>query len=65
MLTLNNFALKDSSDSELALDGRDERWSLKQSSCKELKGPSKLGLSAGDLVVKPDNAHILLSCTLL
>lgn len=58
-------ALVDSSDTELALDGGDERGTLEESTSEGLKGARKLGLATGELVVKADDTDVLLTSTLL
>ena len=58
-------ALVDGSDTELALDGGDERGTLEESTGESLEGARELGLATGQLVVKADNADVLLTSTLL
>lgn len=65
VVKLNELALVDGSDTELTLDGGDQRGTLEESTSKGLKGTGELGLAAGDLVVQADNANVLLSGTLL
>jgi len=65
IVELDKLALVDGSDTELTLDGRDQRRTLEESTSKGLEGAGELGLAAGDLVVKSDNANVLLSGTLL
>jgi hypothetical protein len=55
----------DRSDTELALDGGNERWALEESSGERLEGARKLRLTSGQLVVQTNNADILLSGSLL
>lgn len=55
----------DGSDSQLTLDGGDERRSLEQSTSEGLESTRKLGFSSRKLIVKADNADIFFSCTLL
>jgi hypothetical protein len=58
-------ALVDSTDTELALDGGDERGTLEERTSEGLKSARKLSLAAGELVVKADDADVLLTSTLL
>ena len=55
----------DRPDTELALDGADQRGTLKQRTGQGLEGARELGLAAGDLVVEADNGKVLLSGALL
>jgi hypothetical protein len=55
----------DRSDTELALDGGNERWALEEGSGERLEGARKLRLTSGQLVVQTNNADILLSGSLL
>jgi hypothetical protein len=58
-------ALVDGSDTELTLDGGDERGTLEESTSEGLECACKLGLATGQLVVQANNANVLLSGTLL
>jgi hypothetical protein len=55
----------DRSDTELALDGGNERGALEESSGERLKGARELRLASRQLVVQADDADILLSGSLL
>jgi hypothetical protein len=55
----------DSSDTELTLDGGNERGTLEQSSGERLKGTRKLRLASRKLVVHANDANVLLSGSLL
>jgi hypothetical protein len=65
IVKLVKLALVDGSDTELALNGRNERWSLEESSGERLKSARKLRLASRQLVVQADDADILLSGSLL
>jgi len=65
VIELVELALVNGSDTELALDGGNQRWSLEKSSGKRLQGARKLCLAYWQLVVQADHAHVLLSGTLL
>lgn len=55
----------DRPDTELALDGADQRGALEQRTGERLEGARELRLAAGDLVVETDDAEVLLTGTLL
>jgi hypothetical protein len=55
----------DGTDTELTLDGRNERWSLEESTSQGLEGARKLRLASRQLVVHANDANILLSSSLL
>jgi len=55
----------DGSDTELTLDGGNERGALEESSGERLKGTRKLRLASRELVVHANDADILLSGSLL
>lgn len=55
----------DRPDTELALDGTDQRRTLEQRAGEGLEGSRELGLAAGNLVVEADDAEIFLSGALL
>jgi hypothetical protein len=65
VVELVQLALVDRSDTELALDGGDERRALEESSGERLQGARKLRLASRQLVVQADDADILLSGSLL
>jgi hypothetical protein len=65
IVELVQLALVDSSDTELTLDSRNERWSLEKSTGQSLEGARELCLAAGQLVVHANDADILLSGSLL
>lgn len=58
-------ALVNGTDTELALDGGDERRALEESTGQGLQSAGKLSLATGDLVVETDHANVLLTGTLL
>lgn len=58
-------ALVDGTDTELTLDGRDQRGTLEERTSEGLQSADELSLAAGDLVVKADDTDILLTGTLL
>lgn len=58
-------ALVNGTDTELALDGGDERGTLEKCTGEGLQSARKLSLATGELVVKADDADILLTSTLL
>lgn len=65
VIKLQQLTLVDCSDTQLALDGGDERRTLEERAGQSLQRASELGLSARDLVMQADDAHVLLSSTLL
>ena len=65
VVKLDELALVDGTDTQLALDGRNERRALEQGTRELLQGLGELGLAAGDLVVEADDADVLLSGALL
>lgn len=65
IVKLDELALVDGSDTELALDGRDQRGTLEERTGEGLEGTGELGLAAGQLVVQADDGDVLLSSTLL
>jgi hypothetical protein len=65
IVKLVKLALVDSSDTELTLDGGNERGTLEQSSGERLKGTRKLRLASRKLVVHANDANVLLSGSLL
>jgi hypothetical protein len=58
-------ALVNGTDTELTLDGRDQRGTLEERTSQGLKSTDELGLATGDLVVETNHADILLTGTLL
>lgn len=65
IVKLDELALVDSSDTELTLDGRDQRRTLEQSTSEGLESASELSLTARQLVVEANDADVFLSGTLL
>ena len=65
IVELDDLALVDAADAQLALDGGNEGRALEQSAGEGLESASELGLAALDLVVQADDADVLLSGTLL
>jgi hypothetical protein len=65
IVELNELALVDCSDSELALDSGDQGGALEESAGQGLEGLGELRLATGQLVVQADDAHVLLSGSLL
>lgn len=65
IVELIELRLVDGTDTELTLDGGDERGALEERAGERLEGTGELGLAARQLVVKTDHAHVLLSGALL
>jgi hypothetical protein len=65
IVELVKLALVDCADTELALDGGNQRWALEERAGEGLESASELGLAAGELVVETDDAHVFLSGALL
>lgn len=65
VVKLDKLGLVDGSDTELTLDGGDQRRALEEGAGEKLKGAGELGLAAGNLVVESYDGAILLSGTLL
>lgn len=65
IVELNELALVDCSDSKLTLDSGDQGGALEESAGQGLEGLGELRLAAGQLVVQADDAHVLLSGSLL
>lgn len=65
IVEFDELALVDGSDTELTLNGRDQRRTLEQSTSEGLEGTGELGLTARQLVVEADDADVFLSCALL
>lgn len=65
VVKLDELALVDGSDTELALDGGDQGRALEQGTGESLERAGELGLAAGQLVVQANDGHILLTSSLL
>lgn len=65
VVKLVKLALMDGTDTELTLDGRDQRRALEEGSSKGLQSATELRFATRDLVVEADNTDILLTGTLL
>lgn len=65
IVELDELALVNGADTELALDGRDQGGALEQGACEGLKGRGKGSLAASNLVMETDNATVLLTSSLL
>lgn len=65
VVKLIQLALVDGTDTELTLDRRDQRRTLEQRTSQGLQSAAELRLTTRDLVVKANNADILLTGTLL
>lgn len=65
IVELVELALVDGTNTELALDGGDERGTLEERTSKSLEGARKLSLAARQLVVETDDAAVLLTSALL
>lgn len=65
VVELDELGLVDGSDTQLALDGRDQRRALEKRAGEQLKGTRELGLTAGDLVVESYDGDVFLSGSLL
>lgn len=65
VVVLDHLALVDRSHSQLPLDGRDEGWSLEQSSGEGLQSSGKRLLAFGQFIVESDDTDVLLSGALL
>lgn len=64
VVVLDQFRLVNRPDSQLPLDGGDQRWSLEKRTSKGLERTGK-GLFAANLVVESDDTDVLLSGSLL
>lgn len=64
VIKLEKLALVDGSDTELTLDGRNQRRTLEQGTSESLHGLSEL-LFIVKSIVKTKDAHVLLTSTLL
>lgn len=65
VVKLVELALVDGTDTELALDGRNQRRALEEGTSQSLQSTAELRLTARDLVVEADDTDILLTGTLL
>lgn len=65
VVELDQLALVDRADTQLALDGRNEGRALEESTGEGLESLGESGLAAGDGVVEADNGNVLLTGTLL
>lgn len=65
IVELDEVDVVDGPDTELALDGADQRGALEQRAGERLEGARELRLAAGDLVVEADDAEVLLTGALL
>lgn len=65
IIKLVELALVNGSDTQLSLDGRDQRWTLEESTSKGLKSSCELCLTTWELVVKSDHTNVFLSGSLL
>ena len=52
-------------NSQLSLDGRNERWPLEQSTSKSLKSTRELSLTTGQFIMQANNTYVLFSGSLL
>lgn len=65
VVELDKLGLVDGTDTQLTLDGRNQRRALEEGASELLEYTGKLCLAAGNLVVESHNRDILLSGTLL
>lgn len=65
IVKLNQLALVDGSDTQLSLDGGNQRRALEQGTGEGLEGAGELGLAARQLVMETDDGNVLLSGSLL
>lgn len=65
VVELDELTLVDGTDTQLALDGGDQRRSLEQGTSEGLEGTGELCLATGELVVQSDDGNIFLSGALL
>lgn len=65
VVELDELALVDAPDTQLALDSRDQRRPLEQSAGQGLEGLGEGGLAAGNGVVETDDGNVFLSGSLL
>lgn len=64
VVVFNQFTLVNRPDSQLSLDGRDQRGSLEQGTSQGFKS-SRKGLFVGEGIVESDDADVFFSSTLL
>jgi hypothetical protein len=65
VVELDQLALVDRADTQLALDGRNEGRALEEGTGEGLEGLGESRLAAGDGVVETNNGNVLLTGTLL
>lgn len=65
VVKLVKLALVDSTDTELTLDGRDQRRALEERTSQGLQSTAELRLTTRNLVVEANNTDILLTGALL
>lgn len=65
VVELDQLALVNGTDTQLTLDGGDQRRALEEGTGQGLEGTGELGLAARQLVVESNDGDILLSGTLL
>jgi hypothetical protein len=65
VIEFDQLALMDRTDTELALDGRNERRALEERAGQRLEGLGKSSLAAGNGIVHSDDADIFLARALL
>jgi hypothetical protein len=65
VVELDQLALVDRADTQLALDGGNKGRALEQGAGEGLESLGKGGLAAGDGVVEADDGNVLLTSTLL
>ena len=65
IVELDQLALVDGSDTQLSLDGRNERRSLEQCAGQSFKGSCKLCFTTWELVMESDDSNVFLSGALL
>jgi len=65
VVELNQLALVDRADTELALDGRNEGRALEKGAREGLEGLGERSLAAGDGVVEANDGNVLLTGALL
>lgn len=65
IIELVKLALVDGSNAQLSLDGGNKRRALEEGTGESFESAGELSLSSRKFVVKPDDTHVLLSCSLL
>lgn len=65
VVELVKLGLVDGTDTELTLDGGNERWALEESTGEGLESAGELSLTTWELVMETDDANVLLAGTLL